>query len=126
MNGKEEGLEAANSKQLPSQVICTCSKIKDGHLEDVRHWLRTLIDRKEETLASFRNEGVSLESAFIMQSQEGDFLIYYMRAQDVTQAMAIFQASSLAIDHFHKQCWEQYTEQHQVLAEVFHLESLLN
>lgn len=73
-------------------------------------------------MASFRNEGVLLESAFIMQSQEGD----YVRAQDVAQTIAIFQASSLAIDHFYKKCWEQYTEQHEVLTEVFHLENLLN
>ncbi|MES2344882.1 MAG: DUF6176 family protein [Chlamydiota bacterium] len=113
-----------NDMHQPSQVICTSSKIKEGCFEDVRGWLKQLQDRKEETLESFKNEGVLLESAFLQEHHGQYYLIYYMKAEDVDQAMAVFRASSLEIDGFHRQCWEQFTEQHQVLSPVFHLEIL--
>jgi len=117
------GIMLASEICKSSQVICTCSKIKDGHLEDVRGWFKKLQDRKDETLESFRNEGVWLESAFLQEQDGQYYLIYYMRAEDIDRAMAVFQASSLEIDWFHKQCWEQFTEQHEVLSPMFHLEN---
>ncbi len=124
-NKEKQEIEMTSYKmeETTTQVICTCSKIKEGCLDDVCNWLKTLIDRKEETLESFRKEGVWLESAFIRKSQDGYFLIYYMRADDVKTAMTIFHDSSLPIDHFHKECWSNYTEQHEILTQVFHLEN---
>jgi hypothetical protein len=114
----------ANEMHKPYQVICTSSKIKEGCLEDVCGWLKELQARKDETLESFKNEDVWLESAFLQERNGQYYLIYYMRAENVDRAISVFRESSLAIDHFHKQCWERFTEQHEVLAPIFHLENL--
>lgn len=69
------------------------------------------MNRKEETLESLNNEGVVVESAFLDVQPQGSFLIYYMRAHDVEKAIAVFQSSSLAIDAYHKECWNKYCKQ---------------
>ena len=99
--------------------ICVRVALKEGTTEAVRDWFRTLIDRREETLESLKNEEVIVESAFLDRQPDGDFLIYYMRAQDIEKAMAVFQNSSLAIDAYHKSCWGKYC------GESTHLEQLL-
>lgn len=106
------------------QVICTYSKIKDGCLENVKEWLKSLEnERKDEVLESFRNEGVLLECAFVRKENDAFYLVYMMRAHDVAMAMDIFRNSTLPGDAFHKQCWQQFTEQHEVLKPVLHVES---
>lgn len=107
-----------------TQVICTYSKIKEAHLEDVKHWLHSLEnERNHEVLESFRNEGVLLECAFIREEKGSFYLVYLMRAHDITKAMDVFRNSTLPGDTYHKQCWKQFTEQHEVLTPVFHAES---
>lgn len=90
--------------------ICVRVSLKKGSTEAVKEWFRTLMDRREETLTSLINEGVVVESAFLDQQPDGDFLIYYMRAEDIERAIAVFQNSSLAIDAYHKDCWGKYCE----------------
>lgn len=107
-----------------TQVICTHSKIKEGSLENVKQWLHSLEnERRHEVLESFHNEGVLLECAFIREEKGVFYLVYFMRAQDVAKAMDVFRSSTLPGDAYHKQCWEQFTEQHEVLTPVFHAES---
>jgi len=106
-----------------TQVICTHSKIKEGCLENVKQWLRSLEnERRHEVLESFRNEGVLLECAFIREEEGCFFLVYFMRAQNIARAMDVFRNSTLPGDAYHKQCWNQFTEQHEVLNPVFHAE----
>ncbi len=106
-----------------TQVICTSSRIKDGCLDKVRSWLHTLEqERRSETCESFQNEGVSIEAAFVKEENGSYFLVYFMRADDVQQAITVFQNSELSIDAFHKQCWEDFTEDHKILTPIFHLE----
>ncbi len=40
------------------RTICIKAKIKEGHIEDVRIWFKTLVDRLDETLETLQNEGV--------------------------------------------------------------------
>ncbi|HEY2811690.1 MAG TPA: DUF6176 family protein [Rhabdochlamydiaceae bacterium] len=109
-----------------SQVICTYSKIKEGCVEKVKAWLSTIqSERREETLQSFSNEGVWLEAAFIREAEDGLYLVYFMRAQNVKQALAAFQNSTLPIDIFHRECCQQLTEGHEILTTVYHLEAEL-
>jgi len=106
-----------------TQVICTHSKIKDGCLENVKSWLKSLEnERRDEIFESFRNEGILLESAFIREENGSFYLVYFMRAHNIAEALAVFRNSSLPGDAFHKECWKQFTEQHEVLTPVFHME----
>ena len=100
--------------------ICVRVALKRGTTASVREWMRTLMDRRTETLESLKNEGVVVESAFLESLPEGDFLIYYMRAHDIDKALAVFQNSHLAIDAYHKECWGKYC------SESTHLEQLLD
>jgi len=107
-----------------SQVMCTYSKIKEGCLDNVKQWLKSLEnEHRDELLQSFLNEGVLLESAFIREKDGSFYLVYFMRAHDIDRAMTVFRDSTLSSDAFHKQCWKQFTEQHEVLTPIFHAES---
>jgi len=107
-----------------SKVMCTYSKIKDGCLENVKQWLKSLEnERRDEVLESFRNEGVLLESAFIREEKGNFYLIYFMRAHDIAKAMNVFRNSTLPGDDYHKKCWKEFTEKHEVLTPIFHEES---
>jgi Family of unknown function (DUF6176) len=106
------------------QVICTHSKIKEGCLQDVKAWLKSLKnERRDEVMESFRNEGVLLESAFIREEGGAFYLVYFMHAHDIAKALDVFRHSTLPGDDFHKQCWKRLTENHQVLTPVFYAES---
>ena len=65
-----------------SEVICKRLKIRDGSVEAVREWARTIAARRGEALATLRNESVQLESVFLEHGTDGDYLVYYMRGQD--------------------------------------------
>jgi tRNA(adenine34) deaminase len=88
--------------------ICVRIALKENSIDSVREWFQTLMDRREETLESLRNEGVIVESAFLDRQPDGDFLIYYMRTKNIEKAMAVFQNSNLAIDAYHKDCKRKY------------------
>ncbi|MCA1636817.1 MAG: DUF6176 family protein, partial [Acidobacteria bacterium] len=58
------------------QTNCVKIKLKPNSLEKVREWSKFINDRKDEVLATLRDESVILETAFLDQTDEGDFLIY--------------------------------------------------
>lgn len=94
-----------------SEVICVKIKLKPGSLERVRAWAEEMNRRKPEALATLLAEGISIESAFLDTSSEGDFLIYYMRAANFERAREVFRHSMHSIDAYHTQfqneAWEE-------------------
>ncbi len=114
-------LEAAVITQENSELRCTCSKIKAGHLEDVQNWLSAIASRSEEALQTLEEEKILLESAFIKEIGGQHFLIYYWIAEDIEKAGQAFGASTLPIIDFHKKCWNSFIEQDEVLPPVLHL-----
>jgi len=77
----------------------------------VREWATEINRRKTEALATLSDEGVSIESAFLDVTPDGDFLIYYMRVENSERAQQIVRQSAHAIDTYHKQfqleTWEE-------------------
>lgn len=114
--------EQENTRAGAEKVICVRALLKKDQVDAVRNWFHTLQHRKYEVLETFREEGVWVESVFLEKAGEDDYLIYYLRADDVQQAMAIFQKSSHPIDLFHKDCWKKYIEMATVLEPVFDLQ----
>ena len=92
------------------ETRCVKIKLKPNSLEKVREWAKTLNDREPEALATLRDESVILESVFLDQTAEGDFLIYLMKAESFAQAKAAVEKSSHPIDQYHqnfkRECWE--------------------
>ena len=65
-------------------------------------------------------EGVTIESVFLDSGQEGDFLIYYMRAASLGAARKAASESIAPIDAFHRDF------KREVWMEVSRLELLLD
>lgn len=104
--------------------ICVRIALKENSIDSVREWFRTLMDRREETLESLRNEGVIVESVFLDRHPYGDFLIYYMRAEDFEKAKTVFLNSKLAIDAYHKECKKNYCESSIRLEQLLDLDTI--
>ncbi len=100
------------SKSLKS--FCTRVRLKPDSIPRVREWASELNSRKNEALETLKDEGVYIESAFLEQTAEGDFLIYYLRMESMKQAKAAVARSPHPIDAYHKQfkidCWESREE----------------
>ena len=58
------------------ETRCFKIRLQPGSIEKVRTWAKTINERKDEALATLRNELVILEIVFLDQTAEGDFLIY--------------------------------------------------
>ena len=95
------------------ETRCIKIKLKPHSLEKVREWTRTINERKDEVLATLRDEGVIVEAVFLDQNSEGDFLIYVMKAENFEQAMEVFEKSVHPIDEYHRkfknETWEEGT-----------------
>lgn len=90
---------------------CIKIKLKPGCLDRVRAWAAEVNRRSDEALATLRDEGVVIESVFLDSTDQGDFLIYYMRAADFVRASEVAAHSTHPIDAFHRQfkqdCWAE-------------------
>lgn len=73
-------------------------RLRPGSLERVREWAAELNSRRDEVLATLRDEGVRIESVFL----DGETLVYYMRADDLEHARAVYARSEHAIDAYHQ------------------------
>ena len=64
----------------------------------------------KEVLATLHGESVVVESVFLLSRDDGDYLVYYMRARSLEQARSVVQSSPHEIDAFHqqfkKEAWE--------------------
>lgn len=92
------------------ETRCIKIKLKPDSLEKVREWARVINERKDEALLTLHEEAVILETVFLDQTSEGDFLIYVMKARSFDKANAAAQKSVHAIDEFHqnfkRETWE--------------------
>ncbi|MCA1637570.1 MAG: DUF6176 family protein, partial [Acidobacteria bacterium] len=61
-------------------------------------------------LVTFRDESVILETAFLDQNDEGDFLIYLMKAESFEKTKQAAETSVHEIDEYHqnfkRETWE--------------------
>ena len=73
-------------------------RLRPGSLDRVREWAAELNARRDEVLATLRDEGVRIESVFL----EGDTLVYYMRADSIERAREVYSRSTHAIDAYHQ------------------------
>lgn len=84
-------------------VSCGRIKLKPDSLERVREWAKALNECSVEALDTMRNEGSIIESVFLDQCSDGDYLIYYVRVENHEKAREVFRNSQLPIDVYHKQ-----------------------
>lgn len=85
------------------QTNCVKIKLNPNSIEKVREWAKVINERKDEALATLRNESVVLETVFLDQTNEGDFLIYFMKAESFEKSKQAVENSIHEIDKFHQQ-----------------------
>ena len=85
-------------------------RIRQGSLDAVREWARTINGRREEAVATLRNERVEIESVFLETAADGDFLIYYMRGLDLSESQKVAGGSEHPIDAYHQNFMRTHTE----------------
>ncbi|MGC9348197.1 MAG: DUF6176 family protein [Anaerolineae bacterium] len=86
-----------------SDVLCSRIKLKPGSLPRVREWARVMKERRDEALATLEAEGVYEEIVFLDSSEAGDYLIIFMRAEDMARAQELGRTSEASIDQYHKE-----------------------
>ena len=77
-------------------------RIKPEKEAELRAWLGTLSTRADEVRRTFVDESVRHEQAFILQTVEGQILVYAMEAEDFERGRAAFARSTHPIDAEHK------------------------
>jgi len=82
-------------------------KVRPGEEGRLREWMAQLNSRRPEVLATFRQEGVRHELAYLIDGADGPVLIYAMEAVDHEQAAAAYAQSSLPIDLEHRRIMAQ-------------------
>ena len=85
------------------ETNCVRIRLKPGSMERVREWAAEITRRSDEALATLRDEGVVVESVFLDSGEEGDFLIYYMKAESLEKAKEAGRKSTHEIDAYHQQ-----------------------
>lgn len=78
-------------------------KLKPDVLGQVKQWQNEINARKDEAIETLQAEGVKVESWFHLQLEGSDYLLAYMRAQDIAKAQEIGRQSQFPIDQMHKQ-----------------------
>ena len=76
--------------------------INSGKEGPLRAWLATLNERADEVRATFVDETVRAEQAFIVPGPDGPMLVYVMDVADFERGAAAFATSRHPIDAEHR------------------------
>ena len=86
-------------------------RLEPGSLQRVREWAAELNTRRDEVLATLRDEGIRVESVFL----DGETLVYYMKADSLDRAREVYARSQHAIDAYHQRFKDEtFAEQTQL------------
>ena len=100
------------SKNKMTDVGAVLIQLKLDSMANVEAWQKELNVRKDEAIETLKAEGVFVESWFHVELEGRDYLIAYMRAEDIVKAQDIARNSSFPIDAIHKtfkQNWAKVT-----------------
>jgi Family of unknown function (DUF6176) len=79
------------------------SKVHEAQLEQLRAWGRELTSRADEVKETYRQEGVSHEASYLIETKTGWILVFAAEVEDRERARAVYRASTLPIDIEHRQ-----------------------
>jgi PHP family Zn ribbon phosphoesterase len=109
-----------------AEIVLAKQKIEKGKTERLREWMEEITEREAEAVETLKSEGMHSETAFIEQTEESDFLIYYMKADSIEQVYESFEDSSHDIDQEHKQVMSDVLESGENVGDyelLYHLEN---
>jgi Family of unknown function (DUF6176) len=89
---------------------CVRIKLKPHALEKVRAWAHEVNARKSEAYEILKDEGVFIESAYLDEIAGDHYLIYFMKADDLSHSAKVDSSNSESLGAYHqqfkKECWE--------------------
>lgn len=74
-------------------VVLSVQKIKPGKTEDIREHFEKTEEEREELIPQLQEEGITGESVFVHSRDDGDYLYYYIKADDFDEMLEEFRAS---------------------------------
>lgn len=95
-------------------------RIRPDKVDLLRSWMKQLDDRADEVRETFAQEGVRHEQAHLLETSDGTLLIYAVEAEDIEEALRVYESSTLPIDQEHGEMLAAVT------AERLDLEKLLD
>jgi len=90
-----------------AEVVLTKQRIEDGKTERLIEWMSEVREREDEVVETFRSEGMLTETAFLERTDDGDYLVYFMEAQDFDDVYEAYDDSTHDIDEEHKKVLEE-------------------
>ena len=97
---------------MDMETSCVVIELLPDSAEKVQEWADFLRTNRDEALQSLKNEGVTVESAFVVNIEGKDYLIGYMRAINMSKARGAVRDSTLNIDAYHQAfknaCWGKH------------------
>jgi hypothetical protein len=78
-------------------------RLKQESLPRVREWVDYFNKNREEIIVLLEKEDISIEAAFLESTDDGDFMYYFVRTENLKRAQEIFIASTNRHDSFHKE-----------------------
>jgi hypothetical protein len=85
------------------EINCIVIELKKDSLDRVREWAAFINHRREEALDTLKNEGVTIESFFLVKIEDKDYLLSFMRAESMEHAHEAVKHSLSEIDAYHQQ-----------------------
>ena len=109
-----------------ADVVLTKQKIEPGKTPRLKEWMDEIRGREDEAIQTLKNEGVYAESAFIERTDDGEYLVYYMEAEDMGHVFEAFSESSHEIDLEHQEVMSDVLETEENVGEYELLYHLVN
>ena len=81
---------------------CVIIELKENSLDRVREWAAFINQYREAALDTLKNEGVTIESFFLVKLDEKDYLVSVMRAKSMKKAHEAIKQSLSEVDAYHQ------------------------
>jgi len=86
-----------------SEIQLRRYRLKAGKRERLYEWVEEVTSRRDEAVETLQAENVYSETAFLESRADGDYVCFYMEAEDVEAAAEAFEASTHDLDQQFKQ-----------------------
>jgi len=90
---------------------CMRIRLKTGMTDKFLAWAKQLPNRMDEVKIGMHEQGIIAEHIFLERSTEGDFIVFYVKADDLVKTRDIFQRSQRTIDvefrHIVDETWDR-------------------
>lgn len=73
-------------------------RLEPGKKDRLYEWTKEVESRRDEAVETLRDENVFSEAAFFESREDGDYVSFYVEAEDIETATRAFENSSHDID----------------------------